>query len=346
MKIRTENRAIFRTSWMSFAFSPRVVLIGIALALFILMIALILLNTGRNPLGFDNILRILWQPEPDDFITHIIWEIRLPRLMTALFAGAALGISGAIFQSISRNPLGSPDIIGFTTGAATGAIFYLIFIGQSSLGIALSAMISGLITAIVVYLLSMKFGTIGSYRLVLIGIGVGATLGALNGLMLVKGDLDSAIAANIWLAGSLNARQWDHAIPLAIGFILLAPLIWLHSYPLTLLEMGDDLAHQLGVKVQKTRLFMTFYAVMLASLSTAAIGPIAFIALAAPQVARLLIRAKSVPVFTSALMGSALLLSSDWLTLTLPFAMSFPIGLMTAFIGGLYLLWLVTRNRY
>jgi iron complex transport system permease protein len=110
--------------------------------------------------------------------------------------------------------------------------------------------------------------------------------------------------------------------------------------------MGDDLAHQLGVKVQKTRLFMTFYAVMLASLSTAAIGPIAFIALAAPQVARLLIRAKSVPVFTSALMGSALLLSSDWLTLTLPFAMSFPIGLMTAFIGGLYLLWLVTRNRY
>ena len=332
----------WRTSWSSFQWQPVHAFRTLLLLIAVMVLAAWNLNSGTNAFGFDKIVAVLWNPD-DGFVSQIIWEVRLPRLLTAVFAGAALGVSGAVFQSISRNPLGSPDIIGFTTGAASGAIFYLIFLGESSIGVAISAMIGGISTAIVMYFLSIKFGTIGSYRLVLIGIGVGATLAALNGLMLVKGDLNSAITANIWLAGSLNARQWEHVLPLAAGVLVLLPLIWVFGHQLSLIEIGDELASQLGVKVQRVRLALTFYAVALSSLATAAAGPIAFIALAAPQLAMRVTQKRGLVIFGSALMGALLLVAADLLSLTLPFEMAFPIGLVTAFIGGLYLLWLVTR---
>ncbi|MBN8934526.1 MAG: iron chelate uptake ABC transporter family permease subunit, partial [Rhizobium pusense] len=144
-------------------------------------------------------------------------EQDLPRVLVAVFAGASLGVSGAVFQSVSRNPLGSPDVIGFTTGAATGALAQIVIFGGGPLAVALSAVLGGLVTATLVYLLSFKQGVTGGYRLVLTGIGAGATLNALNGLMLVKGSLDNAIAANLWLAGSLDARNWDHALTVVAG---------------------------------------------------------------------------------------------------------------------------------
>ena len=345
MKQNRNQPVVWRTAYASCRFYPKHLWVVSALLMVLVVVALSLLNSGRNAFGLETVLSILWNPAEQAFAGYIIWEIRLPRLINAMFAGAALGVSGAVFQSISRNPLGSPDIIGFTTGAASGAIFYIIFIGESNLGIAFSAIGGGMATALLVYLLSMKFGTVGSYRLILIGIGVGATLLALNGLMLVKGDLDSAMAANVWLAGSLNARQWAEAIPLMIGVLIFVPLIWAARTQLDLIEMGDDLAQQLGVNVQLTRLTTTFYAVVLASLATAAVGPIAFIALAAPQLARRLMGAKGIVVFASALMGALLLMMADLIGQLVPLQVTLPIGLMTAFIGGLYLLWMIGRLR-
>lgn len=345
MRYSLDKQRVWRSSAVSFRWVARTYLMNLLLFLLVCLLAVLAINSGRNSFDFDLIWQALLNPYDEGFVSKIIWDVRLPRLVTAIFAGAALGISGAIFQSISCNPLGSPDIIGFTTGAASGAIFYLIFLGESNLGVAVSAIIGGVATAVIVYMLSIKFGTIGSYRLVLIGIGVGATLAAFNGLLLVKGDINSAAAANIWLAGSLNARQWEQIIPLMAGVLFLLPLILLTSHRLSLIEMGDELAQQLGVNVQFTRLSLTFYAVILASLATAAAGPIAFIALAAPQLAKRVTRTKAVPVLGAALMGAVLLLAADWLSLTLPFDMALPIGLMTAFIGGLYLLWVVTKLR-
>ncbi len=345
VKNRLKQPRVFRNSVSSFRWVPYTVLMNAALFFFVLSFTLLAINSGRNSFELTQIWHAVFSPQNGDFISTIIWEVRLPRVVTAVFAGAALGISGAIFQSISRNPLGSPDIIGFTTGAASGAIVYLIFIGESNLGIAVSAMLGGIVTAVFVYVLSLKFGTIGSYRLVLIGIGVGATLAALNGLLLVKGDINAAASANVWLAGSLNARQWEQAVPLAVGVMVLLPAILQASHKLSLIEMGDELAQQLGVNVHRTRLLLTFYAVILASLATAAAGPIAFIALAAPQLASRVVGGKGVPVLSAALMGALLLVGADWLSLTLPFNMAMPIGLMTAFIGGLYLLWVVTKLK-
>jgi len=343
MNHELNSSKVWRLSSLSIRWKPYPILMGLTLLLLLCSIAVIALNTGRNSFGLERVFATLFNSQVSGFANTIIWDVRLPRVITAIFVGVALGVSGAIFQSISRNPLGSPDIIGFTSGSASGAIFYLIFIGETSFGIAISAIVGGVLTAIMVYFLSFKRGSISRYRLILIGIGVGSTLTALNGLMLVKGNLNSAMVANIWLTGSLNARQWENILPLVVGVFILIPLIYVSSYKLTLIEMGDELAQQLGVNVQRTRLILTFYAVLLASLATAAAGPIAFIALAAPQLASRIIRSQGVPIIGSSLMGAILLLVSDLLSQTLPFDMTLPIGLITAFVGGLYLLWIVTR---
>ncbi len=196
-----------------------------------------------------------------------------------------------------------------------------------------------------VYVLSVRDGTTGGYRLILVGIGVGAVLSAVNGLLLVMGDLDNAISANIWLAGSLDARTWENAVPVAVGVILALPILLNISRRATLMEMGDDAASQLGIRVERTRLGMMLIAVLLAGLATGAAGPIAFVALAAPQLAVRLTRATSMSVVTAAAMGAALLVLADVLVQSLPVFTAVPIGRATGIVGGLYLIWLLTRSK-
>lgn len=170
-------------------------------------------------------------------------------------------------------------------------------------------------------------------------------LGALNGLMLVLGDLDNAISANLWLAGSLSARNWGHALPVMLGTLLIIPLVAMLARRTSLMEMGDDLAQQLGVRVERTRVWMMILAVLLAGLAVGAAGPIAFVALAAPQLAARLTRARGMPVLSAAAMGSCLLVAADLLSQSLPMTATLPIGRMTGIIGGLYLIWLLTRSK-
>ena len=317
-----------------------------ALLLFIaIILAISLLMLGRMSLSPSQVIDALLTTQSSSTEGRIVWGIRLPRILTGLFAGAALGVSGAIFQSISRNALGSPDIIGFTTGSATGAISYIVLVGQHTLGILLATVTSGMLTALVVYLLARRQGQVDSYRLVLIGIGMGATLSALNGLLLVKGNLDSAVQANMWLAGSLNARYWIHALPPLVGTLILLPIALCAARALSMVEMGDDVSRQLGVSVERTRRSMIFCGVVLAALATGAIGPVAFIALAAPQLVTRLTRTPGVPILGAAFMGAVLLLTADLMTQHLPGQLILPIGRVTAIAGGAYLLWLLTRRH-
>ena len=277
--------------------------------------------------------------------SKIVLDIRLPRVVTTVFAGAALGLSGAVFQSVSRNALGSPEIIGFTTGAATGAITQIVIFDAGPVTVSLGAVSGGLATAVVVYLLSVKNRVTGGYRLILVGIGVGAVLQAANNLLLVTGDLDSAVTANFWLAGSLDARGWEHALPVMTGVLVAIPLLLALGRRATLMEMGDATASQLGIRVERTRLQLIAVAVLLAALATAAAGPIAFIALAAPQLATRLTRAPGMPVLTAAVTGSALLLLADVLARSVPVLATAPIGRVTGVVGGLYLIWLLARTK-
>jgi iron complex transport system permease protein len=275
----------------------------------------------------------------------VVWKIRLPRAVTGIAVGAALGAAGCVFQSISRNALGSPDVIGFTTGAATGAVLQIVFLGEGPVATALAAVGAGGVTAVAVYLLSRHQGTSGGYRLVLVGIGVSAMLGAVNTMVLAYGDLDLATKARIWLSGSLNARTWADAAPAVVAVIVCIPVLIGFARRLDVLEMGDDQARQLGVHAERTRMVVMLVGVALTAASVAAAGPIAFVALAAPQVVGRITLAARVQVVGSALTGAALLVLADLLSTTLPVGVSLPVGLVTGVIGGVYLIWLLTRQR-
>ncbi|MEH0195164.1 iron chelate uptake ABC transporter family permease subunit [Caulobacter sp. CCNWLY153] len=336
---------VWRANRIAVRLHPRTMTVTLLLALLTLGLTAGLLTMGRFEISLSQIAEVLFSGGGEERDRRIVLGLRLPRATTGFFVGAALGVSGAVFQSVSRNPLGSPDVIGFMTGSATGAIAWIILVGQQPLGIAAAAVCGGLAAAVIVYLLSLSGGRIASDRLVLIGIGVGATLGALNGLLLSRGQLDSAVLANLWLAGSLNARTWDHVVPVMMAVIVLTPLAMALAPRLAIMEMGDDLARQLGIPVDRTRLFAVATGVILAALATGAAGPIAFIALAAPQLAKRLSLSRGVPIATAALMGGSLVLVADLVTQALPLHATLPIGRMTGLIGGVYFLWLLSRSR-
>ena len=337
--------AVVRFAHCSFVWRPRAALIGAGLLLLALLLAVLLLGIGTLHLSPGEVLASLFGVGDNPTAERIIQRVRLPRVLTAVFVGAALGMAGSVFQSISRNALGSPDIIGFTTGAASGAIVQIILFNAGPLGASLAAVLSGVCTAAVVFVLSLKGRTTGGYRLVLVGIGVGAMLTGLNTVLLVTGDLDQAMTAQLWLSGSLNTRTWSHVVPAALGFVLIVPIAIYHARQLNILEMGDDTACQLGVPVERSRLVMVMAAVGLTSIATAAAGPISFIALAAPQLARRLTGSPDIPLVSGAIMGALLLLSADLVSQRFPLNLNLPIGLTTGLLGGFYLLWLLTRSR-
>lgn len=330
---------------LSVTFETRPVVVVLALVLVSAALAVLAMTIGRIPLAPMDVLAIVFGHGPGGSGEQVVLNVRLPRVLTGFFVGAALGVSGAVFQSVSRNALGSPDIIGFTTGSASGALAQIVIFGGGAVAVTISALGGGLVTAALVYALSIKGGISSSYRLVLVGIGIGAVLTAFNGLMLVKGDLDDAIAANLWLAGSLNARTWMHAWPVLIGAVLLIPLVALLFRPLSLMEMGDDVARQLGVQVEATRMAAMILAVLLAGLATGSAGPVAFVALAAPQLVRRLIGNQRLSIFGSAAMGALLLVLADLVSQVMPLNIVVPIGRMTGLVGGLYLIWLLTRAK-
>ncbi|MFF7291763.1 FecCD family ABC transporter permease [Microbacterium sp. NPDC008134] len=273
-----------------------------------------------------------------------VWGRRMPRALTALLVGAGLAMSGAVFQSLSRNPLGSPDIIGFTTGAATGAVAQIVLFGGGVLETAAAAVAGGIVTALVVYALARRDGVSGGIRLVLVGIGVGAAMSALSALLLVRADINDATVAQVWSSGSLTGRGWAHAWTLLAVLGILAPLLAACVRNISFIEMGDDAAQALGVAVERRRLQALLLAVIAAAIAVAAAGPIAFVAFAAPQIARRISPAPGVQLGVSALTGGLLLLLADLLAANLDVGLRTPVGLVTSLLGGVYLLSLLARR--
>lgn len=343
--MKASGSLVLRAAGLSLRLRPRAVVVCAVLVLTCAVVAIMLLGTGTLPLTAGEVVDALFGAGGNPTAERIILRVRLPRLATAMLVGASLGMAGAIFQSLSRNELGSPDIIGFTTGAATGALLQIVLFDAGPLAVSLAAFASCIATAAIIVLLSARNGTTGGYRLVLVGVGIGAILSGINTILLVKGGLDRAAAAQLWLAGSLNTRTWAHVIPAAIGFAAIVPVVVLNARQATLLEMGDDIATQLGVVPERTRLTMVMAAVGLTAIATAAAGPIAFVALAGPQLARRLTRSPKVPLASGALMGALLVLLADLISQRAPFQVNMPVGLTTGMLGGLYLLWLLTRKR-
>lgn len=273
----------------------------------------------------------------------VIREWRLPRVAAALLFGAALGIAGAIFQNITRNPMGSPDIIGLDAGAYTGALVAITVLSGTSVQLAVGSVLGGAVAAAAVYLLSLGGGLSG-LRLVVIGIAVNAILMALNSWIVLRADLEVAIAAVGWSAGSLNGVDWsDVRLPFGIIGLLLVAMV-IRSHALHQDALGTELAVTTGVGVDRLRLQLVVIGVGLTATVTAVAGPIAFIALAAPQIGRRLAKAPGVPLLPAALTGALLLQGADLVAQMLLAPVSLPVGVVTTAIGGCYLIWLLTKE--
>ncbi|NRQ38200.1 iron chelate uptake ABC transporter family permease subunit [Nonomuraea sp. NN258] len=282
----------------------------------------------------------------------VVRDWRLPRVLAALVFGAALGVSGAIFQNVTRNPMGSPDVIGLDEGAYTGALVAMTLLSGTSVQLATSSVLGGLVTAAAVYLLATDSrrrsrGTVASLsglRLIVIGIAVNAVLNALNSWIVLRAELEVAMAAHGWSVGSLNGVDWaDLTVPSWIIGVLLAVMA-ARAHSMHQAALGDAVAATTGVGLDRLRLVMVLVGVGLTATVTAVAGPIVFIALAAPQIGRRLARAPGVPLLPAALTGAVLLQVADLTAQALLAPASLPVGVVTTAIGGCYLIWLLTQE--
>lgn len=326
---------------LSLRLDLRSLVTGVILLLLAAMIGAVSLASGKFPIPLADVLRALHGTAGDN-IRMVVVEWRLPRLLLAFLLGAALGLSGAIFQSLTRNPLGSPDIIGFSAGSYTGALVVILIFSGGYYETAAGALAGGIVTAAAVYLLAYHGGA-QSFRLIVVGIGISAMLGALNAWMIRQADLQVAMSAAIWGAGSLNGLGFEQVWPVLLMLALIVPCLLVLARPMRQLELGDDAAMSSGIHANRLRLMLMICGVALTAIVTAAAGPIAFVSLAAPQIARRVTRSAGVALIPSALIGGLLLTTADWAAQH-AFGVQLPVGVMTVSIGGLYFLWLLLRE--
>jgi len=284
-----------------------------------------------------------------------ILEWRLPRVTAAVVFGAALGLAGSLFQNITRNPLGAPDVIGLDQGAYAGVLLVLTVAGGAhfaaaaetdgvfALGLSAAALTGGLIAAALVLLLAAGTGFSG-LRLIVIGIAVNAVLTAINSWIILRADLDVALTAASWSAGDLNGVDWsDLAVPTTAIALLLVATVPL-ARPMHQLALGDDVAVTSGIRVVRLRILLVLVGVGFTAVVAAAAGPIVFVALMAPQIGRRLVGAAGVPLLPAALTGAVLLVVADLLAQVVVAPVLLPVGVVTGAIGGVYLLWLLFKE--
>ena len=334
------RRVVLRAPGVALRLDLRTVAVSAALLVAAAVVAAVTVVAAGNRIPVADILEVLGGGgrRADRFV---LLDLRLPRVSLALLAGAALAVSGAVFQSLSRNPLGSPDIVGFTTGAASGAVLAILAFGAGPGVAAVSAVAGGLATAAIVYGLAATGGG-AIRRVVLVGIGVSAMLVALNSYLISRARLDAAQAAAVWLVGTLNGRTWTYVQVLGVALIVLVPPLLLLGRQLRMLEMGDDSAHALGVRVGRSRMLLVFLAVAVCAVATATTGPVAFVALAAPQITRRLTGAAGLQLVPSMITGALLMVVSDLVAQRLLAPAQLPVGVVTGAVGGVYLAWLLT----
>ena len=320
----------------------RALLVSALVVAIAIAVALVTLTSGEFQIAVPEVVGALFG-QATAKVHMVVVEWRLPRTSLALIMGAALGISGAIFQSLTRNPLGSPDVIGFDSGAYTGALIVIIVLKGTFYAVAGGALLGGIVTALVVYLLAWRGGVQG-FRLIIVGIGISAMLNSFNTYLVIRADLEVAMAAAIWGVGSLNGMTLERLAQVCAVLAVLVPAAFFISRPMRQLEMGDDAARSLGVNAEWTRLAMTIVGVALTATVTAAAGPIAFVALAVPQIAMRLTKSAGVALLPSAATGALLLGVADYLAQRAFAPTQLPVGIVTICIGGLYFAWLLMRE--
>ncbi len=333
---------VIRLRSFSVRLDGRAIVVCTALAALTVVVGIWSISVGDFPIPISDVIATM-SGNPTEDSEFIVGTLRLPRVLVGAGVGAAFGMSGAIFQSLVRNPLGSPDIIGFTGGAALGAVVMIVYTDASALQVSIGAVAGGLIAALAVYLLAWKRG-VQAYRLVLVGIGAGFAIAAAIDYMITRAEINDVQRAAVWLTGSLNGRSWAEVRIVTVALVVLAPLAVLMQRNLDRLDLGDDTAAALGVDVGRAKLMLVLVGVGLAALGVAAAGPVSFIAFVSGPVARRLVDSPRACIVPAAFVGAFVTVVADLAARRLLAPTELPVGIMTALIGAPYLLFLLTRQ--
>ena len=316
---------------------------SVVLGLLVLVVSAVSLTLGAASVAPADVLAAL-VGRADRLTSFVILDLRLPRLLAGALVGGCLGLSGALIQSVARNPLASPDIIGLTAAASATGSVALIWFGLTGLALSGIVLAGTLAAAALIYVLAWRNGVSG-YRFVLIGIGIAAFCGGLVSYVLTRADISNVQQALVWLTGSLNSVDPTSLTVLAVGTIVLVPCALLVGRPLGALSLGDDLAAGIGVRPERTRLAVVGVAVALAAIAVAVAGPVSFVAFLAAPIARRLVGRGSLALIPSTLLGALILVVSD---IAAQFAIPgvvLPVGVVTGIVGAPYLLWLLARTN-
>ena len=313
-----------------------------ALAILIAAVFIVSLHLGRTVYSTPDVLGVLLGHDVPG-ASFTVGRLRLPRAVLALIAGLCFGLGGVTFQTMLRNPLASPDIIGVTSGAGAAAAFAIIILGLTGARVSTFAIAVGLIVALTIYLLAFRRGVAGT-RLILIGIGIAAMLDSVTSYVLEKAPQWELQEAMRWLSGSLNGARWQDVAPVLIAFVVLAPLLYAQARNLSLLQLGDDTASALGVRSERTRILLIVAAVGLIAFATAAAGPVAFVAFLAGPIAVRIIGPYGSPLIPAGLVGALLVLVADFVG-QFAFDTRYPVGVITGALGAPYLVYLIIRTN-
>lgn len=344
------GRAAFRLGRFSTVVN-RSFIVGLCLLLvLILLLCAVSLGIGDFPLSPLAVIKVLLGDTSLPIENLVVWKLRMPRTLSALAVGLLLGIAGALTQSVTRNPLASPDILGITSGASVAAVSVIVlapsanfFMWLSHGGLPLAALTGGLITGAIMWVLAWRHVT-DPYRLVLIGIVLTALMQATILYLISRAEITDAQAATFWLHGSLGLASWERTIPAVIVAVFIIPVLRWLGFILSAISLGAELAQGLGRRFSLEQCRLLGIAIILTSVAVSAAGPVGLIAFVGPQIALRIFRCTTPPLLTSGLMAALLLLAADVTVQLLPTEL--PVGLVTSLLGGLFLIYiLISLNR-
>ncbi|WP_151480087.1 FecCD family ABC transporter permease [Streptomyces albicerus] len=334
--------SVFRARRATFLLHRRAAAVGAGLAVLLAVTCLAYLCVGESFVAPGEVFKVLTgRPSPDELV---VGTLRAPRLVVGLLVGAAFGVAGGLIQTVARNPLASPDIIGISQGASALTVGAMTFGVTSYAVLPYLSVVGGLLAAVLVYVFAWR-GGLHATRFVLIGIGFAIALRSVTTLFMTKGDYLVAQQAQIWMTGSLNGRGWAEAAPLGWTLLVLVPAVAWAARAQRTVGLDDDTATALGVSLNRVRLGLVVLGVVLASVATGAAGPVDFVALLAPQIARRMTRTAQIPLVCSALLGAVIVVLADLLARRVFSPTEVPVGVLTAAVGAPYLIWLIIRSR-
>ncbi|TLS41815.1 iron ABC transporter permease [Streptomyces montanus] len=340
--VASAGYAVLRTGRAAFLLHRRAAAVGAGLAVLLAAACLAYLCVGEIFVAPGEALKVLaGRPSPDELV---VGTLRAPRLVVGLLVGAAFGVAGGLIQTVARNPLASPDIIGISQGASALTVGAMTFGVTSYTVLPYLSVLGGILAAGLVYAFAWR-GGLHATRFVLIGIGFAIALRSITTLFMTKGDYLVAQQAQIWMTGSLNGRGWPEATPLGWALLLLVPAVAWAARAQRSVVLDDETATALGVRLNRVRLGLVLLGVVLASVATGAAGPVDFVALLAPQIARRMTRTAQIPLVCSALLGAVIVVLADLLARRLFSPTELPVGVLTAAVGAPYLIWLIVRSR-